>query len=129
MTRPKDPLEVTPEQLASLIAETIRWEHGDFADGTWVNAPEAIIAMTEARVILCVRNLEGCTYSRAPSGSHRVFLAGGAWPTLNPLQRDSVCQLVWPGAKRFILRDPVSDHVIAMHALQEQPGFDSRGSD
>ena len=129
MKSPRDPLEVTPEEPADLIAEVVKWERGDFADGTWREAPEAIPALADARVIFCVENREGCTYSRAPSGSHRVFLAGGFWPMLSILQKDTVCRLVWPEGTCFILREPVTERVIATHALQEPPGFESRGSD
>jgi len=36
--------DMTPEELA---AETAAWQNGDFADGTWEDAPEAIITKSK----------------------------------------------------------------------------------
>lgn len=133
--------DMTPEEAAD---EALTWERGDFAGRGWYDAtPEATAANERAyyrtgddgvrrRLILVGCQSEGCTYSRGISRA-RVFLAGGPWETLNSLQKDALCQLVWRvKSGDFIIVDPVEETTIATHtinAFEEQLGFDSRGSD
>jgi hypothetical protein len=66
-------------------------------------------------LIWCTCNRDGCTYARG-SSTARVFLAGGPWKTLNPLQKDALCQLVWRvKGGDFIIIDAVSEDVVATH--------------
>lgn len=69
----------------------------------------------ERRVVLVTCNREGCTYSRGPNGTHRVFVGGGPWGTLNPLQQNAVCKFVWPGALDYALVDAQTDELIATY--------------
>ena len=92
--------DMTPEELA---AEAKAWDRGDFADGSWVDAPHAIIANerfyyltgedgVRRAIIVHASNRSGSTYARGLGGSHRVFLAHpGLWGQLNPRQRDAPC--------------------------------------
>jgi hypothetical protein len=119
--------DMTKEELAT---EALAWDRGDFADGTWKDVtPEATAANerlyyhtgddgVRRHLITCSCNRDGCTYSRGPSAA-RVFLAGGPWMTLNALQRDALCQLVWrvPSGE-FIVIDPVTEQVIATHTVR-----------
>ncbi len=65
-------------------------------------------------------NKDGVTFGRAPSGSHRLYLAGdGGWESLNREQRDSVCRVVWATKEgRFEVRDSVSQKVIGTHEIE-----------
>ena len=48
-----------------------------------------------AKVLLVSTNRESTTYSRGPTGTHRITVADGAWTALNDVQKRSVVSLVW----------------------------------
>lgn len=132
-------------KVEKLTAEVKSLEDGDFSDGTWQNAPEAIPGLDSCYFLtgeggvkhaIITHNpyKEGSTYARGRAGSHRLFMDHPAlWEQLNPLQRDSVCRLVWPTwSGSFIIIDAVSEDVVGTHVLnasKEPPEFDSQGSD
>lgn len=70
-------------------------------------------------VLVCSTDRDGVTFGRAPSGSHRLFLAGeGGWGELSAEQRDSVCKVVWATASgRFEIRDAASRAVVGEHEI------------
>ncbi len=47
-----DDAELPPEKVAELASEVSKWEKGDAADGTWKDAPEAIIAQPGKTVVV-----------------------------------------------------------------------------
>lgn len=47
-----DDAEVPLEKVAQLASEASKWESGGFADGTWKDAPEAIIAQPGKTVVV-----------------------------------------------------------------------------
>jgi hypothetical protein len=47
-----DDAEVPPEKVAELAAEVSKWEKGEATDGTWKDAPEAIITQPGNTVVV-----------------------------------------------------------------------------
>lgn len=71
-------------------------------------------------VMVCSSNRDGITFGRAPSGDHRLFLAGeGGWDSLAEAQKDSVCQVVWAvKSGRFEVRDAASRELVGTHEIE-----------
>lgn len=44
--------------------------------------------------ILSVTNRNGMTLARSDT-SHRILMAGGGWNSLNEVQKDAACRIVW----------------------------------
>ena len=122
MTRLSD---MTPEQVS---AEVQKWETDRAADGTWRDAPEAIIANERfyyltgedgirRAIISCSPFHKGTIFARGRGNEPRVFLEVGSWDGLNPEQRHGLCQLIWAGTEpgEIVLLDSKTDAVVATY--------------
>lgn len=126
--------QLSPQRIRDLEDEAGRWDRGEFADGSWRDAPEAVIANegqfylngddgVRRAIIVCSTNREGTVYARGLAGSHRIFLTHPAlWGELNTLDRNAVCQLVWPAESEFAILDAVSRNLIGTHVLPAAAG-------
>jgi len=111
--------DMTPEELA---AEAQAWDRGDFADGTWVDAPEAIPRITEGKaIVLCHVGATGCVFGRnVPADPRTVFMKGRTgWAAMAASEKDAVCRRVWDVAMgEFAIVNIRTSEVIAIYSVQ-----------
>lgn len=112
--------DMTQEELRS---EGPAWDRGDFADGTWRDAPEAIPRITEGRALVyCHVGDTGCVFGRNnPTFPRSVFVKDRTgWAAMTASEKDTVCRRVWDvSAGEFAIIDIRTSEVIAIHSVRQ----------